>query len=306
VDLTVPLMPLRDPADMTIYGVDPLWLYEVLASWSVASGGTAYMFEMPEGPAATFTNAIRAYARQVKARGRMYAAIPTAPFATLPAAMAFGDVPADVEPGDEVERTDVSGMFDWMKDAKAIVNMASVNTPALSWTRQSGEEGSRSASEISTPSGHVLRAWNWFYFETNGRLSPQNGGAWARDTAADYTISAPLGGNIPAAWFANVAAFIQVKVSDDAGTSSVYVPAGTAQISGGNLTCTISPATVAAAAMTATGKTEKAYKSGMETETVGDVTTTTGSGWLEILATGAAVWFLELAADYRHPQGTAT
>lgn len=323
VDLTVPLMPLRDPADMTIYGIDPLWLYEVLASWSVASGGTAYMFEMPSWPAATFANAIRANARQVKQRGRMYAAIPTAPFATLPAAMAFGDVPADVVPGDEVRRVDVSGMFDWMKDAKAIVPA----TTAPAYTLTYGEEhhidadAERTEADIleelqtSLASG-CLYDWNWFYnsFSENHRLHWYGGGGWIRYTAQPFTLNMTAPSMVPA--IAGTAkAFAPViyyySTQTDSRTGSIYMPIGEGTVgTGGAVAIQVNPSAVVAAAKTALSVAEPGYKTDMQKESStgqddNPATWTHGAGQL-YMSMGTPVLFVELAADYRHPQGTAT
>ena len=92
IDLTRPLMPLRDEDDNGIYGVDPAWLHEVLCCWR-GRKPTEVKRELPERPSADFINAIYNHARNLS--GSLFLDVNGN-------SIEFGRIPNDVSPGDPV------------------------------------------------------------------------------------------------------------------------------------------------------------------------------------------------------------
>lgn len=315
IDLEQPLMPLRDEDDNAIYGVDPAWLHEVLNVWNViaSAGSSMPVTEMLERPEAAFMNIIYNRAELIKngSTNTFYKTVPASAFATMPAGVAFGDIHEEVSVGDPVRKTDISDVFDWMKDVKYAARGVGVSLPEFSYTASSDQEGSRSADEIGPPdsSVHDLYKWDWFYYETNGRLSHMNGGAWKRSFANSFSISIPLVG-VKAAWFCAAHVFLPVTVwNEDGNRGEVFVPVGDGTISESGtsaaVSVTVDAAAAVQAAMAALGVSERAYKTEMETEEDTSQTppiyTTGGSGGALASTRNYPIVFLELAKDYRHP-----
>lgn len=309
IDLSEPLMPDRDESDMAIYGVDPAWLHEVLAAWYTLQGGNAGgKSEMPEGPSAAFTNRIRALAYNIKtASGSrpFYSSAPTGTYVTPPTPVAFDEIPGDVAAGDEVRREDVSAMFEWIEDAACFRAAVGGGIHVLSYSSQTYEEGGRSSGEIAPAATPVLRKWYWFYFETNGHLWSENGGAWRLDIANDFDVSFTIF-NARADWIESASVYVPVSIEDQSGArGEAYAPAGataTIEQSGDNvlITCCVDSSACAAAAMSALGVSEKQYKTDMETEWQGTTYITQGEGHMTATA-GTAIAYVTLAEDYRHP-----
>ena len=309
-------MPLRDGGDNGFYGVDPAWLYEVLCVWNCMDHGTdVSACELPERPSAWFMNLIYERAASIKrlSINNFHKSVPSSAFVTMPDpdGVAFGDVPEDVSIGDLVRKTDISDVFDWMKDVKYAARGVGVSLPEFSYTASSDQEGNRSADEIGPPdsSVHNLYKWDWFYYETNGRLSHMNGGAWKRSFANSFSISIPLVG-VKAAWFCAAHVFLPVTIwNEDGNRGEVFVPVGDGAISESGssaaVSVTVDAAAAVQAAMAALGVSERAYKTEMETEE--DTSQTpplyimSGIGGALASTRNYPIVFLELAKDYRHP-----
>ena len=317
IDMTAPLMPLRqpanplDPPDLTRYGIDTAWLWEVLSCWRATHAQQWPLLEtMSIHPAAYDTNAIRALADDIKtdqaSPGWAYqpifdSAVRTTSFsATTDLAsikVAFGTVPADVAAGDHVELSHVSDMFDWIKDVVCVHFPDVFNVPSLSHTTNANyTEGEQGIFNPMSPGPATLYMWQWAYTHGPGRLNWYKGGGYRRQTAGDFSFSIRKEA-VMAYWYK--AAYMFMQVRSYWGSQTAYIPLGAATItqSGSDIviSATCSAASAATAAKSALGLTEVAYKSGYYGEGYN------GSSELRIDVTGSAVCFLEFADDYRHP-----
>lgn len=294
VDTSRPLMPLRDGYDDEICGIDPAWLYEVLSAW-IMTPVPQSKSEMPDGPTAAWNNAIYMMCRQIKSIGGFVDANGNH--------VEFGDVHADVESGDEVLRTDLSDVFDFIKDVRGRAFSDLVfQSVSLSHATSTFHEGVYDyLPDIPAPSGSEILKWEWTYFWTDGRLQDRNGGAWRRDVASNFTVPVPISG-VHAEFFDGGTAEIEVVASDGETNHRGYVQGATvSEVSDGAVVLSVDAASVIAAANAKFGVSEKPYKTGMESTTVEGHTVTTGSGHLSIAATMRARLVLNFAQDYRHP-----
>ena len=309
--MSADLQPLRQSGDMTRYGIDTAWLWEVISVWrAIQAAQSPPLATMSIHPTASDTNAIRALADDIKddqispsdwEQPIFASAMRTSLFSALTdlasLKVSFGTVPDDVDVGDTVEIAHVSDMFAWMQNV-VCVHFAQSYTPAISsWTTDEDTEGDTSGFTPFSPAAGTLWLWQWYYADWTGTgLDWLTGGGYRRQIASDFTIAATLE-NAKAYWFKSAKIFLEVGASGQ--VAKVYVPLGTPTItqSGANvqISATCSAATVAPVAMSALSVSEVPYKSGVSGGG------TAGSDSMEITAGTRVVCFLELADDYRYP-----
>ena len=312
IDTSRKLMPKRDEKDQDwFYGIDPAWLGEVLTMWKTMGGypHPASKKKMPEYPAVSeYHNWLRAQATSIKGRGYLfYESVPTEPFETFDdlEPVEFDDVPANVEVGDPLRKTDIMDMFDWMKGVKAIERDSMwADDWSMTYRSTHDEEGYDVDYPLPAPTGLTIYRWWWDYLETNGPFQNTNGGRWRRDIGtAQLRVRVP---NTQLSWFKGYKVFAICYGTDDGEQAQpMFIPSSnvTAQQSGSDI---IINATISGErAKAALDMPEKEYKTEMETTWNEDHTvyTTTGSNVVAItVSTSQCVCFFELADQYRHPE----
>ena len=323
IDLTQPLMPFRDESDNRLYGVDPAWQREILATWTTMLKAVGAKVAMPESPSADFINGLRASANLIKTRTADPSSVPdsrlicsAAPSAAFSAnestnsfAVAFGDVPPDVKKGDPVRRTDTMDMFDWMN--AGVSHLRFSNKSTVDFSSYDTEWGTEVSGSLPAPVAcPVVYDWDWGY--SAGEHSDTYG-YWRRMTVNTFPVTATLAG-ARAEWFESAKMFLYASAYTEpeqiAGDSSFYVPIGNATITQTGDDVTISATTSGAEIRSAFNITERAYKAGLE----GDSDYRHGHYRCTIRTFSAGTWygilcFLKIAANYRYPEnagGTAT
>jgi hypothetical protein len=288
---------------MTRYGIDTAWLWEVLSVWRSTQAMLSLVHaNMSIHPKASDTNAIRGLATDIRddqlspssgTRATFDSSMQSASFAALSALsslkVAFGTVPADVAPGDTVEKSHVADMFSWMRQVVCVHTSDTFTTAISSWTTTSGADGTGSVPSRTT-ANDVLLLWEWSYNDySGGAWEHLSGGYWLRKVAAGFNVSVTLSG-AQARWFSAATLFVEVYSNG----YRAYAKFGSATISqSGNdviVTATSEGETTVGEAEQALGITETSYSK-------------IGSGWdqLSIIITGSVVCFLKFADDYRHP-----
>jgi hypothetical protein len=298
IDLAQPLMPLRDANDNGIYGIDPAWLHETLATWDVmlSAGSDRTKATMPISPSADWTNGLRTMANNIKGKqdyanpNRFVSSAPAAAFSPSDTEhyVTFGDVPANVKRGDPVRRKDVSDMFAWMDVGASHVRCrVSYAYSGWSYSTTSGGDGETPPLPVEYPAAYE---WSWHY--SNFGNPPNPYGYWRR-MVATFNVSATLT-NVQAAWFDSVAVFLLANVyTSDGDARSLYVPISatvTQHDEGVTLSATVSGRTI----RDAFNVTEKAYKEGVGTDAE-------GSYQCRVSVSNVLVAYCKIADDYRPP-----
>jgi len=299
IDLTVPLMPLRNQGDASRYGVDSAWQYEVLSAWyAIAGGNPSQNVVMPIRPAAQFTNGIRSLASSIKYASPCFTdTVPSSAFRTEPNYfVTFGNVPADVAVKDPVQATDVSSIFAWMDDVRYVRKSFTAQVPSsLTYTTTHGEDGTGSWSSLVAPSGTCIRKWNWYYYDySGGSWEHLSGGAWRLDVVSGGNVTATWSGR-NAAMFSGVTAFLKVRDGGNYG-NTIYVPLSSVSFAQASNSISITAslnANDSAAALSALGIVEVPYKGNSEGYDTKTIYAETGSDNL--------ICYFELAQDYRCP-----
>ena len=295
IDLTRPLMPLRDDTDDGIYGVDPAWLHEVMSVWSAICGLSPVKEEMPERPSADWHNRLRSMAQSFGVN--VLKSAPTDAFASESdlvslAALSEGDIPEAVAAGDDVKRTDISGFYDWMKLARCISKYVPANIPPLEYVESGWHIDNWDDNPVyhtPPPAGTIYR-WYWEYVA----LDNLTGGYSIRHTANPFTCSSVCNG-VRAEWIQSASVFAKfsgdVYDSDgDSTTKMLYLPLSDVAISqtaeGLAVSASVSPAEV----RSALGIADPPYSTG-----------STRYLQYSISMYSTLIVFLNLASDYRHP-----
>ncbi len=298
VDLDVPIMPHRDEADMAIYGIDPAWLHEVLVAWEVASGfASGAKVAMPERPTADWMNGIYGLARGIKnGQGHFYAAAPSAYFVAFPDGISFGNVPDDVAVGDPVRREDVSRVYDFMENAKAVGRELPFT---VSFTPTVADSDTEGAGTMPMPVEFpVAYDWDWYYSQGDY----QDTFGYYRRTTSSFSVSVSLPG-LRSAWFSSARLFLLTYAHTEPesypANPSRYIPIGGAMSQvGDNLV--VSATTSGVELRNAFGIVERGYKDGLHEE--GGILSGRYRCTIQCPPSGAyggIACFLTFASDYR-------
>ena len=317
IDLTRDIMPLRGEDDNYIYGVDPAWLGEVLLTWCALTNYHVYdQQEMSEYPAVSaWHNFLRALCWNLKRQANMYSRLPSsyAGDSSDVTPISFGEVPEDVKVGDPLRRTDISDMFDWMKNTppkyfrRYVTNFKS---EIVGSSTTHGDEGNRSWEELAAPSDREVYKWNWFYlWVTGGSWENLNGGAWRKDERTMKCSGKVL--NVDARWIKSCTLYVELygQYGDNMPPAeptqfSRFYPLNNCSFYQSGDDVVVEGYMDAATAKTLVGLQDVAYKTNLETITYPEGgTLTSGQGYSVItIYTGInASCFFEISDDYLVP-----
>lgn len=312
-------MPKRDEDDNKLYGVDPAWLREVISTWNAMIGDNPVHVDMPEYPDSTYTNGIRSLANSLKQRQNNPSGIPDNRllltqgmttkfdhmFDTNQYKVTFGDVPANVESGDPVKRTDVSDMYDWMKkDVKYLRYISQANYVTNGYQVQSGVDGVGELPYDLNDHEPYLYSWDWWY--SNGTNSDEYG-YWVKSVANNFTVSFTIS-NLTTQMVKTPTVFLLVYASfwrfDTVDNDYSYVPLQNIQIQDTNGGLRVSGTVSATALRSQFSTNDVPYKQDLR----GDADYRYGWNYVTLIlgASGTNICkvacFFEIKSDYRHPE----